>query len=98
MYLHLGNHNLVKQKDIVGIFDLDNVSWSFLTREYLYKAEQQQKVRNLSDDIPKSLVVCMEEEKEVLYLSQLSSQTLLKRSEENTALAEAVLDSTASSS
>jgi hypothetical protein len=39
-------------------------------------------VINVTDELPKSFVVCMEKDNnQYVYLSQLSSATLLKRSE-----------------
>ena len=34
MYLHLGQSVVVPHKNILGIFDLDNSSWAFKTREF----------------------------------------------------------------
>lgn len=81
MYLHLGRNVEVSKESIIGIFDLDNASTSHITREYLYKSEDDGFVTNISDDLPKSFVICMDmdNEKERLYLSQLASSTLLKR-------------------
>ena len=39
MYLHLGSSVVIRQRDVVGIFDLDNASWAFKTREFLERAE-----------------------------------------------------------
>ncbi len=79
MYLHLGSGALVEKKSIVGIFDLDNTSQSHLTRKYLNLAEKSGQVINVAEDIPKSFVVCRDENGMKIYLSQMSTQTLLKR-------------------
>jgi hypothetical protein len=82
MYLHLGNNVVVRNDEIVAIFDLDNASQAHLTRQYLTRAEQAGQVVNLSEDLPKSFVVCQTPEGEQrVYLSQLMSATLLKRNE-----------------
>ncbi len=80
MYLFLGQNTVIHEKDIVGIFDLDNTSQSYLTREYLGRAEKAGQVKNIAEDIPKSFVVSSGDDNSV-YLSQLASSTLLKRSE-----------------
>ena len=80
MYLHLGQNVVVPEADIVGIFDLDNTTGSHITRKYLSQAEKESKVITVSDELPKSFVVCNENKKTLVYLSQLSTQTLLKRS------------------
>ena len=35
MYLHLGQGVMVRDRDMIGIFDLDNTTWSFRTRRFL---------------------------------------------------------------
>ena len=81
MYLHLGQSVVVPEADVVGIFDLDNSSWSHITRKFLAEAEKAGRVEVITDELPKSFVVCGEGKKLEIYLSQLSSATLLKRSE-----------------
>ena len=83
MYLHIGNDFVVKKSDIVAIFDLDNTSQSILTRKYLSRCEKERRVINASgDELPKSFVVCAYENSRKVYLSQLNSSTLLRRSEQ----------------
>ncbi len=66
---------------IVGVFDLDITSQSHLTRRFLRESEKAGLVVNAAEDIPKSFVVCREGEKNLVYLSQMASATLLKRAE-----------------
>ncbi len=79
MYLHLGKSTVINTKDIVGIFDLDTSTISKNTREYLKTAEKSGRVVNVSMELPKSFVVCREKHGTRVYISQISSQTLLKR-------------------
>lgn len=82
MYLHLGKDTVVSKNSVVAIFDIDNTTWSYLTRDYLSAAEKKGNVINISDDIPKSFVVCAADNGgQTVYLSQLASSTLMKRSE-----------------
>ena len=81
MYLHLGHSTVITHDEIIGIFDLDSATVSKRTRDYLAKAEKEKKVITVSYDLPKSFVVCRNKKGEdKIYLSQLSSSTLLKRS------------------
>ena len=79
MYLHLGQNIVVPEASIVGIFDMDNTTGSHITRRFLSQAEKNRNVISVSDELPKSFIVCNENNKTEIYLSQLSSQTLLKR-------------------
>lgn len=81
MYLHLGQNVVVPMGTVVGVFDLDNTTGSHLTRAFLKDAEASGRVVNISEDLPKSFVICEESGKTTVYLSQLASSTLLKRSE-----------------
>ena len=81
MYLHLGQDISVNKKYIVGIFDLDNTSASKKTLDFFKRATKENKVINVSDeDLPRSFVVVSEKGEEKVYISPISSQTLLKRS------------------
>ena len=62
MYLHLGQDTVVTLDEIIGIFDVVNVSM----------------------ELPKSFIVCASHVRpsgRMIYISQISSTTLLKRTE-----------------
>lgn len=79
MYLHLGSDVVITKKSIVGIFDLDTATISKHTKNYLALAEKEGRVVNVSYELPKSFVVCIEDGHTKVYISQISSQTLSKR-------------------
>ena len=81
VYLHLGNDVVVKTEEIIGIFDLDNTTLSRHTRNYLTLREKKREVINVSYELPKTFIVCSNKKskKQIIYISQISSQTLLKR-------------------
>ena len=81
MYLHLGQNVVVPQSAVVGIFDLDNTTQSHITRTFLNEAERKGQIVNISEDLPKSFILCEENGERTVYLSQLASSTLLKRCE-----------------
>ncbi len=82
MYLHLGQSVVVPYRDIIGIFDLDNTSFSKRTRRTLEQAERRGQVVNVSEDLPKSFILCQSDQgPPVIYLSQLSTATLRGRAE-----------------
>ena len=84
MYLHLGQGVVVPYRDVLALFDLDNTSASHLTRRFLERAEQAGQVVNVAEDLPKSFVLCRPAGGEAtVYLSQLSTATLLRRAENN---------------
>ena len=42
MYVHLGNETVVKEDEIIGIFDIETTTVSQKTRIFLEKAEKKQ--------------------------------------------------------
>ena len=81
MYMHLGENTVVKLDEIIGIFDIDNTTVSKSTRDFLNLSEKRQEVINVSYELPKSFIVCSNKRKEKrVYISQISSTTLNKRS------------------
>ena len=58
MYLHLGQEEVVRGDEIVGIFDIDNTTVSRGTRVFLKKAEEAGAVTYVTLELPKSFAVC----------------------------------------
>jgi len=80
VYLHLGQDTIVRKADIIGIYDLDNCSSSHITRDFLAKAERAGRVIGIAEELPKSFVLVTDGGETTVYLSQLSTATLQKRS------------------
>ena len=83
MYLHIGQSVVIPFRDVMGIFDLDNTSSSRHTRAFLERAEREGRLVNVSDDLPRSFVLCGGKGPPTVYLSQLSPAALLRRAENN---------------
>ena len=80
MYIYLGQDKVVRYKEIIGIFDLDNTTVSKTTREMLHKAEQCGDAVTIAGDLPKSYVVCSEEKgRQKIYISPVTPSTLQRR-------------------
>lgn len=83
MYLYLGASAVVRQRDIIGIFDMDNTTSSLRTREFLAGAERRGELESVTGDLPRSFVLCREKDRSTVYLSQFSQATLRGRLEGN---------------
>ena len=80
MYLHLGQNIMILDRDLIGVFDLDNTTWSFRTRRLLERAEREGRVVPLGDDLPCSFVLAEDREGvPTVYLTPLSSTALSAR-------------------
>lgn len=82
MYLHLGEDTIVKNKDIIGIFDMDTTTVMKSSRTFLNKAEKEKRAVTVSYELPKAFVVCKGKNHKTtkVYITQLSSTTLENRS------------------
>lgn len=79
MYLHLGEKTVIRIENIVGIFDLDNTTVKKSTRNFLRTAQNNKEVVNVSFELPKSFIVCVENDEKKVYISQIAATTLYKR-------------------
>lgn len=79
MYIHLGGDYVVRQEEIIGIFDMENTTVSSKTRSFLSKAEKSKEVINVSYELPKSFILTNKNNKNKVYISQISPATLSNR-------------------
>ena len=79
MYIHLGERISVHDSTVIGVFDIENTTIGQDTRRYLNAREKKGRVVSVSEEMPKSFVVCMEPEGEKAYISPISAATLRKR-------------------
>lgn len=75
MFLYLGGDITVRESDVVGIFDIEECSVSRMTAEYLNSCQKNEKIVNVSDDMPKSFIVAEDK----TYISNVSHNTIVKR-------------------
>ena len=78
MYLPIGNDMSVRDRSVIGIFDLDNTTVNARGREFLEKAEREGQVVPC-DDLPKSYVLTTEYGMSRVYLTPYYTSTLEKR-------------------
>ena len=79
MYLSIGGGFVVRRRDIVAVFDMDNATYSRISRDALSLAEKRGEVINAAKDIPRTFIVCEEGGKRRVYLSGLSGSALKRR-------------------
>ncbi len=84
MYLHIGNHINIRERDIIGIFDTDRTTTSRITKKYLSDAQRRDMVSAANEEIPKSFVLYKDAKtgEYKIYFSQLSTAALCGRMEE----------------
>ena len=84
MYLHLGQSAMVPEGEVLAVFELDNASWAYKTREFLSRAEREGRTVWLTDDLPRSFILTGRPgERPTVYISPLSPAAVLSRAERN---------------
>ena len=81
MYLHLGRDTVVNTKNIIAILDLESTSMSKSTRNFLKIVEEEGFVRNVSEEIPRTVILCEINSQSVVYITNISSKALAGRTE-----------------
>ncbi len=79
MYLHLGSDTVVNTKNIISVLDLESTSVSKYSREFLKIAQEEGFVRNVTEELPKSIVICEEQGQSVVYITNISTKALSGR-------------------
>jgi len=78
MYLSIGNDFAVRDKNIVGIFDMDSATVTARGREFLERAEKEGQVVPW-DDLPRSFILTQEYGMTKVYQTSLTTATLKNR-------------------
>lgn len=81
-YLHLGKDTSIEIENIIGIFDMDTSTVSKHTRDFLSVCEKENRIVNVSYELPKSYILYDFDGEYSVYLSPLNSATLLGRMKE----------------
>ena len=78
-YLQLEKGESIYKPDIIGIFDLDTSGNSEATKNMFRRKEDEKGVVSLSNDIPKSFLLCDGIYSDTIYISGLSTESIRKR-------------------
>lgn len=79
MYLHIGLNYMIKKKYITGIFDMENTTGSVITKKFLAFSQKRGQVVAIGNDLPRSYILYNEKGKTKLYISPITTSSLLKR-------------------
>ena len=80
MFLHLGENVVIPQKEVIAILDIESVN-SIDSDRFMRISDEEGFVKRINKEKPKSIVLTEREEKSIIYLSPISSVTLVKRSD-----------------
>ena len=82
MYLHLGQDYIVPLQSVVAVFDMDTATASKRTRLLLERLQDEGRIIELYDDLPRAAVLC----ENALGETQLSPQAIQRRAEKGYAV------------
>ena len=83
MYLHLGRDTVVNTDDIIAMMDLESSSISKYSKEFLKISTEEGFVQNVSEEIPKSFIICEKDGQTVIYITNISTKALSGRVRKN---------------
>lgn len=81
MYVHLGEDIMINRSEIIGIFSMEEAGYSSENIAFLNTAQDEGFIHQVSEDYPRSFVVTERDYKTVIWLSPISSKTLIKRAD-----------------
>ena len=79
MYVHIGNGKSVRDKDIIGIFDLDTSTVSKITKKFISEKEKKGSLEYSDFDLPRAFILTEAHKKEKIILTRISSVGLKQR-------------------
>lgn len=79
MYVHLGGNIVVPDGEIIAVFDINVKTMSKDTGDFLRIADEEGFIVKISEENPKSFIVTERDKKSIIYLSPISSFTIIKR-------------------
>ena len=82
MFIHIGHDTVIIDKEIIGVFDMENTTVMKKTIDFLNNAEKKCQVKNVAPyELPKSFIVCQTPKGKKIYISPVSVGTILRRIE-----------------
>lgn len=76
MYVSVGQDTVIRSRDIVTVCDIDRTSVSSITRDFLKRAQEENRVLVAAGDIPVSFILCVDG---TVILSPLNTLTIKRR-------------------
>ena len=75
MYVTVGGGEVIRTKEIIGIFDMDTATVARTSKKFLTEKEREGKLVNYCRDLPKSFLLC----KDKIVICDLNTKTIKGR-------------------
>lgn len=83
MYLHIGNNNIVEQKDLIAIYNIETIKETEEYKRIIEYLENKHLLIKEEGMDEKSLIIIKKDDNIIGYISNISSTTIAKRTEKN---------------
>lgn len=83
MYLHIGNNNIVEQKDLIAIYNIETIKETEEYKRIIEDLENKHLLIKEEGMDEKSLIIIKKDDNIIGYISNISSTTIAKRTEKN---------------
>lgn len=79
MYLHIGENSIINTKNIIAVLNMETSTVSKDTKNFLKTAQEEDFIKEINVEIPKTFIVSEVNNKSEIYLTNISPVTLKKR-------------------
>ena len=81
MYVHIGKETIIKSEEIIAILDIESLEKKKNLEEVLQNLKISDNIIDVSEGKKKSLVIIHKENKNLGYITNISTTTLGRRAE-----------------
>ena len=79
MYVHIGKDIVIKTEDIVAILDIESLKKNKNLEEVLQNLKISDNIIDVAEENKKSLIIVNKNSKNIGYITNISTMTLVKR-------------------
>lgn len=79
MFVNIGANTIIKKRDVIAVFDIETTTGAETTREFLRKSNKRSEIVTLTEELPRSMVVCNSRNGISLYVTDVSSAAIKRR-------------------
>lgn len=81
MYLHIGNNNIIKQSDLIAIYNIDSIKETMEYKKLIEELTAKHSLFKEEGIEEKTLIIAKNGENIIGYISNISSTTIAKRTQ-----------------
>lgn len=79
MYIHIGKDIVIKNEEIIGVFNLDYIKNTKEYRNFYKNLEEKKQIINIAQNQEKTFILVKKENTFKGYITNIGANTILKR-------------------